>query len=99
MNKIEGNRYSTNNDLEKSNMKNEINSSINNINYNDISKKLTRQELFDVLDSFKECPPRQDLLNLWGHALGVNKEGLNVLFKKLLKHFLKICMNIITLHI
>ncbi|SOS78613.1 Plasmodium exported protein (PHISTa-like), putative [Plasmodium sp. gorilla clade G1] len=86
---VEKNKDSINNDLEKSNIENESNNSISNINYNDISKQLTRQELFDVLDSFKECPPRQDLLNLWGHALGVNKEGLNVLLKKLLKHFPK----------
>ncbi|SOV22392.1 Plasmodium exported protein (PHISTa-like), putative [Plasmodium sp. DRC-Itaito] len=61
---VKENRYSTNNDLGNTNMKNKCNSSISNINYNDMSKSLTEKELYDILNSLKECPLNQDLRNI-----------------------------------
>ncbi|KOB61644.1 hypothetical protein PFHG_03424 [Plasmodium falciparum HB3] len=73
--KLDENNFSVNNYVENEKTKIENSNSINNINYNDISKQLTRQELFDVLNSFNECPPKEDLRNIWNHPLGVAKEG------------------------
>lgn len=72
---LEENKHSINNDLGKSNKENESNISTCYINYNDISKNLTETELREVLNSFKECPPKEDLRNIWNHTLGVAKEG------------------------
>ncbi|SOS76167.1 Plasmodium exported protein (PHISTa), unknown, putative [Plasmodium sp. gorilla clade G1] len=75
--KVDKNRYSINNDIGNSNMESESNICINNINYNDMSKQLTESELREVLNSFKECPPKEDLRNIWTHTIGVAKEGLD----------------------
>ncbi|KYN93186.1 exported protein (PHIST), partial [Plasmodium gaboni] len=64
-------------------VENKSNISISNINYNDISKSLTEKELFDVLNSLEECPPLEDLKNIWTHTLGVAKEGLDDKLKEL----------------
>ncbi|SCQ12860.1 Plasmodium exported protein (PHISTa-like), unknown, putative [Plasmodium gaboni] len=37
--------------------------------YNDMSKKLTKKELFDILNSLDECPPKNDLINILYHTL------------------------------
>ncbi|ETW47899.1 hypothetical protein PFMALIP_04087 [Plasmodium falciparum MaliPS096_E11] len=87
--KLDENNFSVNNYVENEKTKIENSNSINNINYNDISKQLTRQELFDVLNSFNECPPKEDLLNLWRHTLGLNKERLNALLNELFNVFPK----------
>ncbi|KOB63025.1 hypothetical protein PFHG_04746 [Plasmodium falciparum HB3] len=55
----------------------------NNINYNDLSKQLTLEELRHVLDNFKKSPSNQDLYNIWNHALGIAKEGFNNMVKEL----------------
>ncbi|SOV21217.1 Plasmodium exported protein (PHIST), unknown, putative [Plasmodium sp. DRC-Itaito] len=81
--KVEENKHSTNNDNENNNVENKSNSSMNNINYNDMSKTLTEKELFDVLNSLKECPPKEDLRNIWNHAVGIAKEGLDDIIKEL----------------
>ncbi|SOV16411.1 Plasmodium exported protein (PHISTa-like), unknown function [Plasmodium sp. gorilla clade G2] len=48
---------------------------------NDVSKKLKEKELYDILNSLKECPPKDDLNNIWNHAMGVVKEDFdNVLY-------------------
>ncbi|KYN93151.1 exported protein (PHISTa), partial [Plasmodium gaboni] len=72
-----------NNDMKNTNVENKSNSSMNNINYNDLSKNLTEKELFDVLNSLKECPPKEDLRNLWTHTCGVAKEGLDNIYLQL----------------
>ncbi|SOV78743.1 Plasmodium exported protein (PHISTa), unknown function [Plasmodium reichenowi] len=72
---LEENKHSINNDLGKSNKENESNISTCDINYNDVSKNLTETELREVLNSFKECPPKEDLRNIWNHTIGVAKEG------------------------
>ncbi|ETW28833.1 hypothetical protein PFFCH_03753 [Plasmodium falciparum FCH/4] len=59
------------------------------INYNDISIQLTKEQLFDVLNSLKKVPPKENLIHLWNHTLGVNKKGLDDLIKDLLKYFPK----------
>lgn len=72
---LEENKHSINNDLGKSNKENECNISTCHINYNDISKNLTETELREVLKSFKECPPKENLRNIWNHTIGLAKEG------------------------
>ncbi|SOV20176.1 Plasmodium exported protein (PHIST), unknown function [Plasmodium sp. gorilla clade G2] len=81
--KVEENDECTNNDMKNNNVENKSNSSMNNINYNDLSKNLTEKELFDVLNSLKECPPKEDLRNIWTHTCGIAKEGLDNIFQLL----------------
>ncbi|EWC77638.1 hypothetical protein C923_01684 [Plasmodium falciparum UGT5.1] len=59
------------------NMEDENSSYMKNVDYNDMSKNLTEQELRDVLDSLKECPSEEDLKNIWTHTIGVAKGGLD----------------------
>ncbi|SOV20269.1 Plasmodium exported protein (PHIST), unknown, putative [Plasmodium gaboni] len=82
--KVEGNKHnSINHDNENNHVENKSNSSMNNINYNDLSKNLTEKELFDVLNSLKECPSKEDLRNIWNHTIGVAKEGVEDIVKEL----------------
>ncbi|KOB85594.1 hypothetical protein PFDG_01034 [Plasmodium falciparum Dd2] len=46
----------------------------NNINYNDLSKQFTLEELHTVLDNLEERPSNEDLYNIWNHVLGITKE-------------------------
>ncbi|SOS76047.1 Plasmodium exported protein (PHISTa), unknown, putative [Plasmodium sp. gorilla clade G1] len=81
--KVEKNKHSTKYNLENPNVENKGISSINNINYNDISNTLTEKELFDVLNSLEECPSKDDLRNIWTHTLAVAKEGFDDIQKEL----------------
>ncbi|SCM18772.1 Plasmodium exported protein (PHISTa), unknown, putative [Plasmodium sp.] len=47
----------------------------NNINYNDLSKQFTLEELHTVLDNLEERPSNEDFYGIWNHVLGINKEG------------------------
>ncbi|KYN93108.1 exported protein (PHISTa) [Plasmodium gaboni] len=60
-----------------------LSSQCNNINYNDISKQLTLEDLHNVLDNLKERPSDEDLHNIWNHALGISKEGFHDMIKEL----------------
>ncbi|SOV12747.1 Plasmodium exported protein (PHISTa), unknown function [Plasmodium sp. gorilla clade G2] len=55
---------------------------LENKHYNDMSKNLSRKELFDVLNSLKECPSNEDLRNIWFHTVDIAKEGLDNLLKE-----------------
>ncbi|SOV20005.1 Plasmodium exported protein (PHISTa), unknown function [Plasmodium sp. gorilla clade G2] len=81
--KVQQNIYSTNNDMKNTNVENQSNISISNINYNDMSKQLTEKELLDVLNSLKECPSKEDLRNIWNHTVGVAKGGLDDIQREL----------------
>ncbi|EWC76127.1 hypothetical protein C923_03195 [Plasmodium falciparum UGT5.1] len=48
-----------------------------------MSKQLTESELREILNSFKECPPKEDLRNIWTHTIGIAKEGLDDILKAL----------------
>ncbi|SOV20235.1 Plasmodium exported protein (PHISTa), unknown function [Plasmodium sp. gorilla clade G2] len=80
--KVEENKYITNNDDENTKVENKSNISISNINYNDISKRLSEKELFEMLNSFEECPSNEDLRYIWSHTMGVAKEVLDNQFKE-----------------
>ncbi|SOV84244.1 Plasmodium exported protein (PHISTa), unknown, putative [Plasmodium sp.] len=54
-----------------------------NINYNDLSKQLTLEELDNVLDNLEEHPSNIDLYNIWNHVLGISKEGFDDMLKDL----------------
>ncbi|SOV20279.1 Plasmodium exported protein (PHISTa), unknown function [Plasmodium sp. gorilla clade G2] len=69
--------------MKNNNEENESNNSMNNINYNNLSKNLTEKELYDVLNSLKECPSKEDLRNIWTHTLGIAKEGLDNIYQQL----------------
>ncbi|SOV84245.1 Plasmodium exported protein (PHIST), unknown, putative [Plasmodium sp.] len=81
--KVEDKKYSTGNDHENTKVENKSNSPVCNINYNDMSRKLTEKELHDVLNSLETCPPKEDLKNIWNHTIGVAKEGLDDIQKQL----------------
>ncbi|SOV81650.1 Plasmodium exported protein (PHISTa-like), unknown function [Plasmodium reichenowi] len=83
------NKYRTNNDFENGNLGNKSNSSISNVNYNDISKQLRRQELIDILYSFNECPSNSYLFKLWEHTFGVHNERISTLLNEFMKRFPK----------
>ncbi|KNG74543.1 hypothetical protein PFMG_00718 [Plasmodium falciparum IGH-CR14] len=46
----------------------------NNINYNDLSKQFTLEELHTVLDNLEERPSNEDFYGIWNHVLGITKE-------------------------
>ncbi|SOV21823.1 Plasmodium exported protein (PHISTa), unknown function [Plasmodium sp. DRC-Itaito] len=80
-------RKNTVNHLDKTNesSKNSYNNetlTLENKHYNDMSKNLTKKELFDVLNSLKECPSNEDLRNIWSHTVDIAKEGLDNLLKE-----------------
>ncbi|KYN93127.1 exported protein (PHISTa), partial [Plasmodium gaboni] len=80
-------RRNTVNHLDKTNesSKNSYNNetlTLENKHYNDMSKNLTKKELFDVLNSLKECPSNEDLRNIWSHTVDIAKEGLDNLLKE-----------------
>ncbi|SCQ12805.1 Plasmodium exported protein (PHISTa), unknown, putative [Plasmodium sp.] len=81
--KVEEKKYSTNNYLGNTKVENKSNSSVSNINYNDMSRNLKEKELLDVLSSLEECPPKEDLRNLWNHTIGVAKEDFDDIQKDL----------------
>ncbi|SOV20060.1 Plasmodium exported protein (PHISTa), unknown function [Plasmodium sp. gorilla clade G2] len=56
---------------------------LENKNYNDMSKSLTEKELLDLLKSLEECPSKEDLINIWSHTVGVAKEGLDDISKEI----------------
>ncbi|CZT62766.1 hypothetical protein CYL21_1528 [Plasmodium falciparum NF54] len=58
--------------------------------YNDMSKNLTEKELYDILNSLEECPPKEDLINIWHHALRAGKGFDNVVneLKALIQKYL-----------
>ncbi|EUR69662.1 hypothetical protein PFBG_03686 [Plasmodium falciparum 7G8] len=47
----------------------------NDINYNDLSKQLTLEELHTVLDNLEERPSNEDFYGIWNHVLGITQEG------------------------
>ncbi|SOV84256.1 Plasmodium exported protein (PHISTa), unknown function [Plasmodium sp.] len=55
----------------------------NNINYNDLSKHLTLEELDNVLDNLEERLSNADLYNIWNHVLGLAKKGFDDMLKYL----------------
>ncbi|SOV17271.1 Plasmodium exported protein (PHISTa), unknown function [Plasmodium sp. gorilla clade G2] len=54
-----------------------------NLNYNDNTNSLTKEQLFEIINSLKEVPSDEDLENIWKHAICVAKEGLGRMIKKL----------------
>ncbi|SOV74251.1 Plasmodium exported protein (PHISTa-like), putative [Plasmodium sp. gorilla clade G3] len=59
------------------------NDKCNNIDYNDLSKQLTLEELDNVLDNLDERPSISNLYNIWNHVLGIAKEGFDDMLKDL----------------
>ncbi|SOV75734.1 Plasmodium exported protein (PHIST), unknown function [Plasmodium sp. gorilla clade G3] len=47
------------------------------LNYNDLTKQLTKEELYYVLNTLKRVPGRRNLNNLWKHVLGIINDLLN----------------------
>ncbi|ETW27264.1 hypothetical protein PFFCH_05313 [Plasmodium falciparum FCH/4] len=45
-----------------------------NINYNDLPKQLTLEELHNVLDNLEEHPSKEDLYRILYHVLSITKE-------------------------
>ncbi|SOV20406.1 Plasmodium exported protein (PHISTa), unknown function [Plasmodium sp. gorilla clade G2] len=80
-NSSEKNMLTNNKDEKNNNIP--LSSQCNNINYNDISKQLTLEDLHNVLDNLKERPSNEDLHNIWTHALGISKEGFQDMIKEL----------------
>ncbi|SCQ12568.1 Plasmodium exported protein (PHISTa), unknown, putative [Plasmodium sp.] len=80
---------SFNGDSKSNQVENENKCSTNYINYKDISVQLTKEQLFDVLNSITKVPPKENLTHLWNQTLGVNKELLDILIKDLLTFFPK----------
>ncbi|SOV20236.1 Plasmodium exported protein (PHISTa), unknown function [Plasmodium sp. gorilla clade G2] len=71
------------NNIDEKNNNISLSSQCNNINYNDLSKQLTLEDLHNVLDKLKERPSDKDLYNIWNHALGISKEGFHDMIREL----------------
>ncbi|SOS76664.1 Plasmodium exported protein (PHIST), unknown, putative [Plasmodium sp. gorilla clade G1] len=60
-------------------LKTRNNTEIKNLNYNDISSQLTKEELYEVLKNMKELPPKNELMNLWYQSINVGKHMTEML--------------------
>ncbi|SOV20202.1 Plasmodium exported protein (PHISTa), unknown function [Plasmodium sp. gorilla clade G2] len=54
------------------NIKNKVD--FKTIDINDLSRQLTKEELYDVLNSLEEIPPKRVLINLWYQSLNIAKD-------------------------
>ncbi|CZT98261.1 hypothetical protein PFUGPA_01215 [Plasmodium falciparum Palo Alto/Uganda] len=88
LSEIEKENYTS---IESNNEKSKLNDELNNsiiknkvdlktIDINDLSRQLTKDELYDVLNSLEEIPPKRVLINLWYQSLNIAKD-----MKELLK--------------
>ncbi|SOV17170.1 Plasmodium exported protein (PHISTa), unknown function [Plasmodium sp. gorilla clade G2] len=77
-----------NKNLEKTNEKTNKDS-IKNINHYRLSKSLTREELFQVLNDIEEFPSHVDLFNIWNQTLRINRHTLDILLEQLTLHLEK----------
>ncbi|SOS78662.1 Plasmodium exported protein (PHISTa), unknown function [Plasmodium sp. gorilla clade G1] len=89
LSEIEKENYtSIENNNEESKLNDELNNSsikkkkvyLKTIDINDLSRQLTKDELYDVLNSLEEIPPKRVLINLWYQSLNIAKD-----MKELLK--------------
>ncbi|SCQ12613.1 Plasmodium exported protein (PHISTa), unknown function [Plasmodium gaboni] len=85
----DGSKSCCNGNSESNQVENENDDSTNYLNYQDLSVQLTKEQLYNVLNSLTKVPKKENLINLWSQALGVNKEGLDDLLKDLLTYFPK----------
>ncbi|SOV22738.1 Plasmodium exported protein (PHISTa), unknown function [Plasmodium sp. DRC-Itaito] len=60
-----------------SNIKNKVD--IKTIDINDFSRQLTKEELYDVLNTLEEIPPKRVLINLWYQSLNIAKDMKDLL--------------------
>ncbi|SOS77906.1 Plasmodium exported protein (PHISTa), unknown function [Plasmodium sp. gorilla clade G1] len=56
------------------------------INYNDLTNNLNRKELLAVLETINEKTPRNDLINIWSHVVGINRGEIDELIDKLIAY-------------
>ncbi|EUR72739.1 hypothetical protein PFBG_02314 [Plasmodium falciparum 7G8] len=77
-------------DLEGSNSEDEVKYNdvttkrkCDNINYNDLSKQLTLEELHSVLDDLEKSTTKEDLYNIWNQVLGIAKDGFDGMLTEL----------------
>ncbi|SPJ10434.1 Plasmodium exported protein (PHISTa), unknown function [Plasmodium sp. DRC-Itaito] len=61
-----------NDESNKSSIKNKVD--FKTIDMNDFSRQLTKDELYDVLNSLEEIPPKRVLINLWYQSLNIAKD-------------------------
>ncbi|CDO67239.1 Plasmodium exported protein (PHISTa), unknown function [Plasmodium reichenowi] len=55
---------------------NEYPSLQNVVDYNDLSRNLSRDELNAVLRSLNDDTPRNDLISIWNHVVRINRDGM-----------------------
>ncbi|SOV11097.1 Plasmodium exported protein (PHISTa), unknown, putative [Plasmodium gaboni] len=55
------------------------NTNTKNLDYNNISDQLTKEELYEVLKNMNELPPENELMNLWHQSLNVGKHMTEML--------------------
>ncbi|SPJ13130.1 Plasmodium exported protein (PHISTa), unknown function [Plasmodium sp. DRC-Itaito] len=65
---------------DKENLKDKV------INYNDLTSNLNRKDLLAVLETINEETPKNDLISIWSHALGINRGDINELVDKLIAY-------------
>ncbi|SOV75450.1 Plasmodium exported protein (PHISTa), unknown, putative [Plasmodium sp. gorilla clade G3] len=53
------------------------------INYNDLTNHLNRKELLAILETINEKTPRNNLINIWCHVVGINRGEIDEFIDKL----------------
>ncbi|CDO61736.1 Plasmodium exported protein (PHISTa), unknown function [Plasmodium reichenowi] len=66
--------------FDKENIKDKV------INYNDLTNNLNRKELLAVLETINDKTPRNDLINIWSHVVGINRGEIDELIDKLIAY-------------
>ncbi|SOV16391.1 Plasmodium exported protein (PHISTa), unknown function [Plasmodium sp. gorilla clade G2] len=56
------------------------------INYNDLTKHLNRKEVLAVLETINENTPKNDLINIWSHVVGINREEMDKIIDKIISY-------------
>ncbi|SOV20442.1 Plasmodium exported protein (PHISTa), unknown function [Plasmodium sp. gorilla clade G2] len=69
--------------IKKKNNNITISSQCININYNDLSKQLTLEDIHNVSDNLKELPSYEHIHNMLNHVLDISKKGFNDMIKEL----------------
>ncbi|SOV84371.1 Plasmodium exported protein (PHISTa), unknown, putative [Plasmodium sp.] len=65
-------------ETEKSNKK-------SSLDYNNLKKKFTKEQMKNIIDSLEQIPPKNDLENIWKHALKTANSGTDKIGNELME--------------
>ncbi|SCQ12819.1 Plasmodium exported protein (PHISTa), unknown function [Plasmodium sp.] len=56
------------------------------VDYNDLSRNLSKEELHSVLKSLKDDTSRNDLISIWNHVVRINRDGMDDIINSILSY-------------